>query len=564
MSLLVQAVHNRKNIRFIGDNLNFMQGVSQENVGNHVAHMFASCALVMDKCGEDLQDTPEIALENLSVSDVTLSPQEYAVIRQSWVMLIADVIRKYLPNLQAVRNCIPVDISTKESNSFNKKTEVYPLPVLPLNEQQYQDVVKILDHYEELIKHIKSQLEIEDMTVQVGDQLTRERFSSVMKLRLGNYNPQERLVNLGPTTFEFFHLGMNFLENMVFKSLWQDRGILEIGTLKCEKERIMRHNVNPDVMKAYDQDKDFFESYTNAFIIEATMEFFGMTGRNDAPTLNISPEFTDEEQETDWIQQKIGEIVDKYVFPCWSGSDQEKHDVADAVDKTEFATATLTNGQGIYSPIGKIHKETQTKKPDKIKDYSHHVLESGMTLRYFLLLQKTPDRKKMFGVLKMMMVQMKARNPKAKYPFEILRMLVQHYSLLPLKKSFQVFHACFVNTNGKTDGHVPADLQMEWIVKQQKEHIKHMFSNKAPEFIESKSSALPGIQSISNNFDNTCETVVRSKKHQRKEFSEDELNMMDDLRNVKSFHHQEGRSYESFKSIPRSQIKKLDGHKFNA
>ena len=89
-------------------------------------------------------------------------------------MLIADVIRKYLPNLQAVRKCIPVDISTKESNSFNKKTEVYPLPLLPLNEQQYQDVVKILDHYEELIKHIKSQLEIKDMTVQVGgDQLTR-------------------------------------------------------------------------------------------------------------------------------------------------------------------------------------------------------------------------------------------------------------------------------------------------------------------------------------------------------------------------------------------------------
>ena len=116
-----------------------------------------------------------------------------------------------------------------------------------------------------------------------------------------------------------------------------------------------------------------------------------------------------------------------------------------------------------------------------------------------------------------------------------------------------------MNTNGKTDGHVPADLQLEWIVKQQKEHIKHMFSNKTPEFIESKSSALLGIQSISNNFDNTCETVVRSKKHQTKESCEDELNMMDDLRNVKPFHHQEGRSYESFKSFPRSQIKKLDG-----
>jgi hypothetical protein len=32
-------------------------------------------------------------------------------------------------------------------------------------------------------------------------------------------------------------------------------------------------------MKAYDADKEFVESYVNAYVVEAVMEFFGMEDR---------------------------------------------------------------------------------------------------------------------------------------------------------------------------------------------------------------------------------------------------------------------------------------------
>ena len=76
-------------------------------------------------------------------------------------------------------------------------------------------------------------------------------------------------------------------------------------------------------------------------------------------------------------------------------------------------------------------------------------------------------------------------------------MFIQQNSLLPLKEACQVFHSCFVNTKGFKDSHVPADMQMEWIVKCNKHHIKHMFSHQSKSNIESKSESLPGIDEIS-------------------------------------------------------------------
>ena len=58
----------------------------------------------------------------------------------------------------------------------------------------------------------------------------------------------------------------------------------------------------------------------------------------------------------------------------------------------------------------------------------------------------------------MMMLQMKDCNIKAKYPRELLRMLVQQYSVIGLKDACQIFHACFDNVDGNEEGHAPAYL----------------------------------------------------------------------------------------------------------
>ena len=137
-------------------------------------------------------------------------------------------------------------------------------------------------------------------------------------------------------------------------------------------------------------------------------------------------------------------------------------------------------------------------------------------------------------------------------------MLVQHYSLLPLQESCQVIQACFVNTKCFTDSHIAADQQMEWIVKINKTHIKHMYSYKTKGNLERRLSALPGIHRIAENFDRTAGVTIRSKRHAKKDAAGDELTMIHDLNNIRPFQHVPGRRLRSLDNIPICMTRLLD------
>ena len=59
------------------------------------------------------------------------------------------------------------------------------------------------------------------------------------------------------------------------------------------------------------------------------------------------------------------------------------------------------------------------------------------------------------------------------------------------------------------------------------------------------------------NFDNQAGTIVRANQRKQKESTEDQLTIMDDLRNVKPFKHIEGRVYQQFHHIPKSFLQKI-------
>ena len=316
---LITAVKNGKRVRLIGDNLNFEEGVSHESMDDHKhnVHMFSSCVLVSELTFQEKSDHPEIPLPQLQMKNVLLSTEEYKVMRDDLVIIVAQVLKKYLPQVKFHMESVPDKVGL-DQEEFTHKTGVIPLPVLDLNENCEKDTIKILDFYEELVKELPRD---NDEPVQIGgDQLTRERFGTSMKLRLGNLN--KRFANLGPTTFEFFHLGMNFLEKIVFEPLWSTEAE-ELGTLYGEKERISRDSVNTKVQNAYEADKDYFVSFTSSYLVEAALDFFQMDTRNDYPTKNKPLEGATPEQQKSWCHETLSNFIDIYCFPCWSGNDNE-------------------------------------------------------------------------------------------------------------------------------------------------------------------------------------------------------------------------------------------------
>ena len=318
---LVSAVKDGKRLRLIGDNLNFMQGVAYENMDrhSHMVHMFASCALLSEKVFTDRPDIPEVPLNDITMKEITFSRTEYRAMRDDLVPLVAKVLSKYLPQLKHFMDTAPKQFAAPQPE-FCEKTQVVPLPVLQLNEQYDKDTVKILEYYQGLVKELPLQT-AEPIHIG-GDQLTRERFGTALRLRIGN-TKERSSANLGPATFEFFHLGMNYLNKMVFDTLWNKQGEEELGTLRGERERINRKSVDPDVAKAYEADKLFFLNYTSAHIVESALDFFGMDSRNDYPTKNQPPQDASPEQRKAWVYQAVGDMLDEYCFRHWSGHDTQ-------------------------------------------------------------------------------------------------------------------------------------------------------------------------------------------------------------------------------------------------
>lgn len=234
--------------------------------------------------------------------------------------------------------------------------------------------------------------------------------------------------------------------------------------------------------------------------------------------------------------------------------------ITDPQETSEYLQVKLADGSYAKILIGNGRSEVvKTKGPDKVKDYAHNALEACLLFKYFLEIVARPDRGRLLALLKVMMLILKGHSKNAKYPREILRILVQQYSVMGLREACTVLQACFVNLRGKDGTHVPADLIQEWNVRESKAHIKHMFANKTDATISKKTAALPCIHKVTENFDNEIGTLVRAKRHKKKDSYEDEMKMINDFRIVRPLCHKEGRYYKGFKNIPRSSSTRVDG-----
>ena len=97
-----------------------------------------------------------------------------------------------------------------------------------------------------------------------------------------------------------------------------------MGTLRGECERVSRKNVDPNVMKAYEDDKKFLMNYLTASVVEGLLHFFDMNDRNGFPQRNVPPVFNSDLERNEWVCNTLGDFVDEYVFPAWSGKCTEQ------------------------------------------------------------------------------------------------------------------------------------------------------------------------------------------------------------------------------------------------
>ena len=192
-----------------------------------------------------------------------------------------------------------------------------------------------------------------------------------------------------------------------------------------------------------------------------------------------------------------------------------------------------------------------------MQSYSKRLLELGLLYKDMLDATKLPERHRWLRIFKLAMLLFKTYRNKSKYTYEIMRLLIHQICILTEKAACEEFYGLFVNTNGHVDGHIPADQRMEYLVKDDKEHIKHMFSNKTEKNISMRSCAIAGMHGIALNFDAASGVLVRTQKHSDKSSVGDETILLDDLRRLRPF-QQKSRCHSKFRNIMPSGVDGMD------
>lgn len=195
---------------------------------------------------------------------------------------------------------------------------------------------------------------------------------------------------------------------------------------------------------------------------------------------------------------------------------------------------------------------------DKVQNYGLRVLELGVHYMALLNLFQYPDGDRGISLLKLTALYFRAHKTSSKYSYEVIRHLVHQLFTMSEQQAQQEFYGHFVNTQGKPGYCIPADLQMEYIVRKIKKNIKHMYAGQSTHNINTRTQAIAGIEAIGNNFDDQADVVIRADKHSHRDSTLEDFDMIQDLLDVRPFQREPGRVYRHFPNMEKSILERLN------
>lgn len=316
---LCKAIVERKQVSIVGDNINMKVGVRDERIG-HSSKMlnYFGCAIHVNDF-PFLQDVPSCARPTPTCFEpltFVIDDDELDALANDYAHMMMKVAAEHINVFSFLGDHLEPFLTDDYTKLLTKKTEVLPLPVMPRDENKLEDVVQILKGLESVLQaaYKDSNMDITGLRIPTGgDQLTRERFTSGKLLLLAAEEESERFSHLSPIVSQLFHLAMNYLQ-LCFDCLFSEQSEAEIGTMYAEKIRICRKAVKADVKQAYDQDKSFMISFTNAWAVEAITTHFAILDTVSTPQVLLDfNALTNEDDKTRFLSSHFKDVVRKYV-----------------------------------------------------------------------------------------------------------------------------------------------------------------------------------------------------------------------------------------------------------
>ena len=160
--------------------------------------------------------------------------------------------------------------------------------------------------------------------------------------------------------------------------------------------------------------------------------------------------------------------------------------------------------------------------------------------------------------IKQLLLYFKSSNKFTKYALEVFTAIAQAEALFSEEVHHRVTWGRFVNWNGGRGNNVECDLTQEVCNRMSKSVVKSMGVNKTEKNIVRASKASAGLHRIVNQFDKVTHVHKVSQHHSTRSAKDDELMMLDDLRQLQPFRNNPGRFHNSFQDIEISPLLNLN------
>ena len=307
----------------------------------------------------------------------------------------------------------------------------------------------------------------------------------------------------------------------MFKKLYKNSG-REKGTLRFFREKLNRRNVTADV-KHYEDCEQLFLSVGKCFVIEALLEFFQMNDAKCKPTANgpHSVHIFQEDYQKSYITRVLDTFLDEFVF-C---NDNKK----------------VTDG---------------------IWCYSVNIMKCVLLLADFKDAVRTGNGEHLSVLRKQLLIHFFSTPGFNEYAIEMLINILQSEVLLSEAEAHHCKWAATVSWKGGVGRNIEIDLFQENRNNEMKKLIQSMGANKTENAITRASKATGGVTKIVQAFEQQVNIRPKSTSHSHKSSAKDEQLISKDLRDLRPFKEEDGRTFESFVNMSHDPTHSFDRAKF--
>ena len=252
---LIEDIKSGKKLQGTGDNWDMLIRVHemQSSHQNVDLHYFASNLIVERVPCQNLSTVaPKSDVRSIPNSVFLLTDEESNKLREDLKVLVGRILCANIPEMSFMSSIIPQHISHEYQKEMASKSTIVPLCMQLKDEKKYDDVVDILDYYEQEIEDIYAKAGVitkpdnanerpkpgsiaglssapdqprahfntaddsdhmKEISVPFGgDQMTRVRFAGAKDLRSGAHTAKERLDHCSPFFSAPFHTKMSFVQ----------------------------------------------------------------------------------------------------------------------------------------------------------------------------------------------------------------------------------------------------------------------------------------------------------------------------------------------------------------